>query len=210
LKLALTVWGNRISPVFDSARKLCLVEIENNEVVNREYEAIDFKTASDLINILSHHGIDVLICGAISRKFSSIIDASRTKLIPFITGHVDMVLKSYIKNHRNTVKFIMPGCRKQQCRQINSAGSTMNNNTEEVNMPGRDRTGPRGQGAGSGRNRGPCGKVNQGSGQGFGRNQRQGRSTGFGQGYGGKPGKGQGRGRGQGRRQGFGQGSGIS
>lgn len=111
MKLALTIWGNRISPVFDSARKLLIVEVKNTKVVKRQYESINFETASGLTQILSDLKINVLICGAISREFSNVIETSAIKLIPFITGNVDAVLESYIKNNRVIAEFFMPGCR---------------------------------------------------------------------------------------------------
>lgn len=117
MKLALTIWGNRISPVFDSARKLLIVEVENNKVVKRQYESINFEMDSDLAQILSDLKINVLICGAISRGFSNIIETSAIKLIPFITGHVDTVLESYIENNRVIANFFMPGCQNKHYRQ---------------------------------------------------------------------------------------------
>ena len=111
LKVALTIWGNRISPVFDSARKLLIVEVESNKVVDRQYELFNAETDSDLAKMLTDLQINVLICGAISRRYSDIIETSEIKLIPFITGHVDVVLESYIQNNRVATDFLMPGCR---------------------------------------------------------------------------------------------------
>ena len=53
MKVALTVWGNRISPVFDSARKLLMVEVENNKVKTRQYELFNAETDSDLAQLLT-------------------------------------------------------------------------------------------------------------------------------------------------------------
>ncbi|MCK5098006.1 MAG: hypothetical protein KAR45_07870, partial [Desulfobacteraceae bacterium] len=194
MKVALTIWGNRISPVFDSARKLLIVEVNNNEVVSRQYELFNSEMDSNLAESLNGLGINVLICGAISRRFSDIIETSEIKLIPFITGHVDVVLESYMKNSRIVADFFMPGCRNKHYRQRNGRNNFLNKQAKEVNMPGTDGTGPQGQGAGTGRNQGSCQRPGQGRGQGKG--QGQGRGCGAGQG------KGQGQGRGQGGGQG--------
>ncbi len=189
MKVALTIWGNRISPVFDSARKFLIAEVKDNKVVDRQYESINFEKASDIAQILNDFGIDVLICGAISRRFSTVVDLSKTRLIPFITGHVDVVLKSFIDNRKVKTEFFMPGCRNQQCRQGNGCNNFFNKKVREVNdMPGLDRTGPQGQGSMTGGARGNCNSAN--SSRGFGRrvssgqNRRAGLGRGKGQGFG--------------------------
>ncbi len=179
MKVALTIWGNRISPVFDSARKLLIVEVENNKVANKQYELFNSEIDSDLTQF-SNLGINVLICGAISRRFSNIIETSKIKLIPFITGHADVVLKSYVKNNKIGADFFMPGC---------------GNKCKEVNMPRSDGTGPQGKGVGTGRNQGPC----QGKGPGRGQGQRSGKGQGRGRGTGQDNAQGIGRGQGKGQ-----------
>lgn len=198
MKVALTIWGNRISPVFDSARKLFIAEVENSRVIKKQYEFIDTEMISDLAGILTSFGIDVLICGAISKRFSNIIETSEIKLIPFITGHVDVILESYIKNENINAEFFMPGCRNKHYRQKKRYSSFQNRTTKEVNMPRSDGTGPQGQGAGTGRGRGPC----QGNGQGRGQGKGSGKTPDQGRGQGVGQGRGQGKGRGQGRGQG--------
>ena len=180
MKFALTIWGNSISPVFDSARKLLIVEIENNKVVTRQYELFNAEMNSDLAKMLTDLQINVLICGAISKRFSDIIETSEIKLIPFITGHVDVVLESYMKNSRVVADFFMPGCRNKHYRQRNGRNNFINIRAKEVNMPRTDGTGPQGQGPGTGRNQGPC----QGQGQGRGQGRGQGQGGGAGQGRG--------------------------
>jgi predicted Fe-Mo cluster-binding NifX family protein len=148
LKVAFTIWGNRISPVFDSARKLFIVGIEGNKIISTQYELFETGIDSDLAEMLTSLGINVLVCGAISKKFSNIIETSEIKLIPFISGHVDEVLASYLRNNEISTDFFMPGCRNQYYRQINGCKGF-------ISMPGSTGTGPkckgRGQGGGRGR-----------------------------------------------------------
>ncbi|MEZ4551736.1 MAG: hypothetical protein R2860_13105 [Desulfobacterales bacterium] len=37
MKVALTAWEDRISPVFDAARTLLIAEVENGEIVKRQH-----------------------------------------------------------------------------------------------------------------------------------------------------------------------------
>jgi len=190
LKVAFTIWGNRISPVFDSARKLFIVETKDNKIISTQYEPFE-SVDSDLTHMINGLGINVLICGAISKRFSDIIEISEIELIPFITGYVDAVLESYMKNNEIVAEFFMPGCRNKYYRQKNRGNGFFNKKAMEVNMSRSDGTGPQGKGTGTGRKQGPCQGNSQGTGNGRGKSQGQGQKIGRGQG------KGQGRGQGR-------------
>ena len=118
MKTALTVWENRISPVFDSACKFLLVDIENKAVISRHSEKFYSETPSHRAKRLFDLGIMVLICGAISESPANMIEAHGIKLIPFITGSVDDVLNAYIKGNLTTPIFLMPGCGFRYCKQF--------------------------------------------------------------------------------------------
>ncbi|HUV51255.1 MAG TPA: hypothetical protein VMW78_09590 [Anaerolineae bacterium] len=63
MKIALTVWEDRISPVFDVANTLLLAEIANGEVLNRQFAPFNPVISSRLAEMLKQMGISVLICG---------------------------------------------------------------------------------------------------------------------------------------------------
>ncbi|MBC2716332.1 MAG: hypothetical protein HF978_13565 [Desulfobacteraceae bacterium] len=192
MRVALTAWEDRISPVFDSAKTLLIAEIENREIVNRRYEAFIPEMSSRLAGMLSGLGLDVLICGAISQIPAGIIETCGIRLIPFIGGNVEEVLVSYANGEEIVPVFSMPGCGRRH-RQKRGRVAFLNQQKEVRNMPGGDRTGPQGNGPGTGRgsgggNKGKPGKI---PGQGQGQGQGQGR------GRGGRPGQGTGQGRGK-------------
>jgi len=111
MKVALTVWDEKISPVFDSAHKLLIVDIKNGEIKNVSYEPFTPQLEAGFTEELSRQGIDVLICGAISKPYSTRIEASSIELIPFIGGSVNEILESYAKGNPLVPAFLMPGCR---------------------------------------------------------------------------------------------------
>lgn len=110
MKVALAVWGNRISPVFDTANMLLVAEIKEKKVVSKHHEPFDPALFSRLANRLTELDITVLICGAISKVPENIIDASRITLIPFISGKADDVLECYAQGIQIIPAFLMPGC----------------------------------------------------------------------------------------------------
>lgn len=110
MKVAVTVWDERISPVFDSANMLLIVDIKNNKIKNISYKSFNPELAGCLAEELSLLGIEVLICGAISQAYSTLIEAGTIQLIPFISGNVNEVLESYAKGNSLVPVFLMPGC----------------------------------------------------------------------------------------------------
>ena len=98
MKMALTVWGNRISPVFDAAHMLLVAEIENTQIISRRYEPFYPEFPSRLADMLTEMDVAVLICGAISEMPANILEANGIKLIPFITGDAREVIDAYVKD----------------------------------------------------------------------------------------------------------------
>ena len=110
MKIALAVWKNRISPVFDSARALIVAEVENETINNRKYIHIQTHMPHNRAVELFELGVNVLICGAISRIYEKMIELQGIKVIPFIAGNVNQVIESYLKGKLNSRNFRMPGC----------------------------------------------------------------------------------------------------
>ncbi len=188
MKVAITVWGNRISPVFDSAHTLLIAEIENRRIINRYYESFNPEISSRFTEKLEEMDISVLICGAISEVPAAILAESKIEFIPFISGSAFRVLENFALKEPIIPGFLMPGCRGCHGQGKKNAYYAQIKGVE--NMPRGDGTGPQGQGPATGRGQGGCATGNRGQGQGQGKGQ----------------GRGQGRGRGAGRGQGRGQG----
>lgn len=146
MKLALPVWGNRLSPVFDSARRLLIVQIKNNKVTDRQYKMFDPGHYPDLIQMLHNFKVDALICGAVSKESENNLRSGGIDLIPFVSGRVDKVLESYAENNCISPDFLMPGCKNKHYRHKNRKNFMNPDIKEENTMPGRDGTGPQGQG----------------------------------------------------------------
>ncbi len=96
VKVAITVWEGRVSPVFDSARTLLIAEIFNSEVIGETYWDFAPGFFLHLQKMFTKLEVNVLMCGAISEEPSNIIEAAGIELISFITGEVKEVLSTYI------------------------------------------------------------------------------------------------------------------
>jgi predicted Fe-Mo cluster-binding NifX family protein len=186
MKIALTVWENRISPVFDAATMILLAEIQNGGVLNRQFFPFNPAVSWRLGEMLKEMGVSVLICGAISKVPANTLNISGIKLIPFISGETEKILSAYAKGNPIIPAFSMPGIGKQ-CRRRGNRQMYCTQQKEVAIMPRGDGTGPLGQGPGSGKGRGGC-KRGTGSpagqirGTGQGRGRKGGQGTGQGQG----------------------------
>jgi predicted Fe-Mo cluster-binding NifX family protein len=139
MKVALTVWEKRISPVFDSAAMLLIAEIENSEVTAKYTEPFNPEMPSQLAMSLNVQDVDTLICGAISEVPADMIEAEGIKLIPFISGDVYEILNFYAKGIPIVPEFLMPGCgrgqRKCKKRDTLSGRKKEVNNVAQTNIP---------------------------------------------------------------------------
>jgi len=96
MKLALTVWEGRISPLFDSAHVLLIADIKNRRITRKHLERFDCGSAFSRAERLNDLGVNLLICNGISTAFANLIEAYRIKIIPFVAGPLDEVLDAYL------------------------------------------------------------------------------------------------------------------
>ena len=121
-KVALTVWGSRISPVFESASRIRIVQTTGMQPVLLGDLSLPADTVAR-IALLREHGVEVLICGAISGLQASIVRAWEIELIPFVTGDVEEILAAYVQGRVYSEQFAMPGCHGRKRRRRRGRGS---------------------------------------------------------------------------------------
>ena len=110
MRIALAVWDGRISPVFDTARSLLLIDVEKGLETGRREERLHEKWMPARAARLTALGVNTLLCGAISRPLSAMLASARVQVIPFLTGEVENVLKAYFDGELDDPLFQMPGC----------------------------------------------------------------------------------------------------
>ena len=110
MKIAIPTWNGRVSPVFDTASRLLVVEVgEGRECSRFETDISEHFLPSKIIR-LTELGIDTLICGAISRPLVYMITTAGIKLVPWISGQVEDVLQAFLAGTLFDLRFMMPGC----------------------------------------------------------------------------------------------------
>jgi len=133
-RIAIPQWLGQVSTVFDFAGKLLLIDMDGQQETSRTENLLPNEPIPQRAARLNKLGIDVLICGAISRPLLLMISGSGIKVLPDIRGHIDEVLNAYLAGRLTEQRFSMPGCK------------------------ARERKGSRGRrrGQGRGRGRGRC------------------------------------------------------
>jgi len=109
MKIAIPVYGDNVSNVFDFAHRLLLVDIENGREVERCEVELKAESLPQRAGQLKSLGVDVLVCGAISQTLANMVTASGIQVLPYVTGRVDDILQAYLTSQLVQPQFTMPG-----------------------------------------------------------------------------------------------------
>lgn len=123
MKIAIPLFGTRISPRFDCAPGLLLITtdskgkdiIEKNEIIfiNNNY--------IERINQLKSSGVDVVICGGISNDMLELLKGQNIKVIPWVTGESQDALSLFLQRRLVPGTILCPGRRMKRwrfCQQV--------------------------------------------------------------------------------------------
>jgi predicted Fe-Mo cluster-binding NifX family protein len=113
MRLAVPVWSGRVSPVFDVAKKLLIVEVIGGEATFTEEHSVEDR---DRVSVMSQLGIDVLLCAAVSHGLEERLLAAGVELVMEIRGVVDDVIRAYLDGSLAQPWFSMPGCHSRRRR----------------------------------------------------------------------------------------------
>lgn len=109
MRIAISIWEDKISPLLDTASNLLIIENETKEESSR-YEVYLLKQdISKKCRFIQSLNIDVLICGAVSRQFLEMLKAAGIEVISGISGPARDVLKAYLNGTLLHSEFLMPG-----------------------------------------------------------------------------------------------------
>jgi len=119
MKTAITIWNNRVSPVFDVTGKALLYDAEGEKICSKQQLLLPDCCAAEKVACLVDAGTDVLICGAISRDALSTASNAGIRVYPFIAGEVREVLQACLAGRLEEGAFAMPGC---SCNRVCPGG----------------------------------------------------------------------------------------
>jgi predicted Fe-Mo cluster-binding NifX family protein len=110
MKVAVSAWEGRVSPVFDTARHIRCFDVDGGVGRLAGEAELPSDEPQSKLKKLKELGVSVLICGAISRPLAMTFSASGIQLVPFLAGEVEEVVQAFAEGRLEGACFHMPGC----------------------------------------------------------------------------------------------------
>lgn len=130
MKVALPIFHGRLSPVFDVARQLLVVEMLDGVETERWEEPLPCANDARRAAWVKGHGVEVLICQAVSHCLEAQLASMGIQVISQTCGNVEEVLAAYRTGRLDEETFRMPGCRGRRRRRC---GAQMEEAERKVN-----------------------------------------------------------------------------
>lgn len=113
---AFAVQGGRIAPVFDTADRATIVSLDDHGRTTRCEQPLEPPPARALLR-LREGGVSALVCGAISRPMEQVAASCGLRLVSFVAGELDEVVRAWRDGRLDDGRFAMPGCRARRGRR---------------------------------------------------------------------------------------------
>ena len=114
LRIAIPIFRARVSPVFDECTRVLLVDIENDQEIERKEIYLDELSLTERLSILQKSGVSTVICGGISDLLQNMLQSAKISLFTGIAGEVDQVLAAFMDEGLDESRFHMPGFKEKR------------------------------------------------------------------------------------------------
>jgi len=94
--IAIPLFGSRVSPRFDCAQNFMLVTIKNGEMEKGDTVVLVQTNPLEKINTLIRLGVDVIICGGVSKFYEQLLEGEGVQLISGVRGEVNDILAQFM------------------------------------------------------------------------------------------------------------------
>ena len=111
MRVAIPVWEGRISPVFDTAKRISIVDVDKGIIASQFIIPFQENFIPRRAVILTRWRINILICGGVSAYLARLVAAQGIRVVPGIRGEVDEVLKAFCRGNISSSQYVMPGWR---------------------------------------------------------------------------------------------------
>ena len=110
MRVAIPLWQGRVSPVFDEACRILLVDFLDSREQHRQEEALTSRNPFKRAQQLPKLGVDLLICGMISQTQQNALVSAGIRIIPHICGQMEEVIAAFLDGRIESGELLMPGC----------------------------------------------------------------------------------------------------
>jgi predicted Fe-Mo cluster-binding NifX family protein len=110
MKIAIPVCAEAIASTADFARELVVADCEGSREVHWARFDLQETLPANRAKRIARLGVEILICGAISRPLATLLQESGVQVVPLVSGSVDNVLSAFLTDRLDEPRFLLPGC----------------------------------------------------------------------------------------------------
>ena len=118
MEIAMPVFGSRISPRLDCAKKILLVKVEEKDkkvISSKEIEIQTVDTGENIEFYISNK-INVVICGGLSIEMQDMLVKHCIRVISWVTGEAQKALDLFIEGKLASGTMLCPGMKLRKWR----------------------------------------------------------------------------------------------
>ena len=117
MKVAIPIFGPRVSPRFDCDPSLLLLTLENGEVIDRREISLTPLGLGQRVERLRELNIETLICGGIDGPSVQVLKAHQIQVTPWIAGEAEEAMKYYLRGELKAGSNLCPGSGRNRYRR---------------------------------------------------------------------------------------------
>jgi predicted Fe-Mo cluster-binding NifX family protein len=110
MTVAIPVWQDRVSPMFDTASRLLVVRQQHGREVERKEFILGVLDSDALARSVVELRVDVLLCAAISQPLRLALERGGVRVERHLCGEVEALLRAFCTGTWRRSEFRMPGC----------------------------------------------------------------------------------------------------
>lgn len=124
MKIAIPVFHNRVSPVFDWSSRILVIETDGSREISREERSTAGTSPATRADYLVEMKVDTLLCGGISETMLALVLRRGINVIPWVAGEAEEVFSGFLDGRVPGKDFTMPGCpgRRRGLREPHARG----------------------------------------------------------------------------------------
>ena len=117
MRIGVPTYNGRVSPVLDASERLLLLETNPGESEPGLTERpLPSGSLVRRVSAIAALGLDLLVCGALSREMAGLLTAANVPVRPWVSGETEDVLRAALAHGLDDPRFDMPGCRRRRRR----------------------------------------------------------------------------------------------
>ena len=97
IKVAIPRFGERVAPCFEYSATIAIFTLKSGQIVSQMDFKLESEEAFHRLRLLKDQQVDLLICGGIQERFEDIVKANNIKVISWVSGDVESVLRQFVE-----------------------------------------------------------------------------------------------------------------